>query len=601
MAYDMRWQMNCCIACGGPIMPPKEVLRLDKIGARSVLYMEEQVVRDANEWGVAPNNEVRLVSKENILHTVPQTNSLPILQNLMNGRMRDLWHNMDTPDCDDADHNRIHIGDALNANWIWIRAPDGARGSTYRAVFWERPNAVRRFHNLRTCVRDCLARVNNQARVLPNPALTVRGCRECNDIMTQEGTMRHLLARDVIQFAPLVPLNSIFRYNLRGGDPNAAGAVITISSARFTDPNLANRNGLAFSFQATIAYYIHRCLPVRPALVQPQHRRARRFDIVFAYILLMILSLMFERHHGTDGGTALRSKPVYRYRGLIELYTSYIFYLLLSNDTAIGEANNGIGMQMSFPVFHKYWFGEFYNILVQIDPNLAGHMEISDIIYTATWYDGGNPGFVPGPAARIANPAFVIGFMATRIAEFYNRTIRPYFSRHLAGLDPLPPGAPPPPGLPAAALISMFNMQRYAKKSLMSRQNLDVFLRLCERASPHDIDSFMNHVGIHAVTRTWREMLRTAPNKVDRLLSKWIDAWTVYEYMHIQKALNVDPYQPRLPPKASESIYLLCYTLEDPVEPVDDTDLDALRACPKCSDYKAALRLEAAGAFDTEE
>lgn len=312
----------------------------------------------------------------------------------------------------------------------------------------------------------------------------------------------------------------------------------------------------------------------------------------------MILALMFERTHGREGGNELRTKPVFRYRGLIELYTSYILYLLLSNDKAKGEPVNGVGMQMSFPVFHKYWFGEFYNILVSFNPAFAGYTEITDIIYTTTWFDGGNPGFVPSPAALIAEPAVVIGHMATRIARFYTDTIKPYFSRHLAGLDPLPPA---PPGGAAVVPIQMLNMQRYAKQALMSRQNLDVFLRLCERASPQDIDSFMNHVGIHAVTRTWREMLKTAPNKVDRLLTQWIDAWTVYEYMHILKALNVDPYQPRLPPKASESIYLLCYTLEDPVEPVDDADLDALRACPKCSDYKAALRLEAAGAFDTEE
>jgi len=272
----------------------------------------------------------------------------------------------------------------------------------------------------------------------------------------------------------------------------------------------------------------------------------------------------------------------------------------LSNDVAIDELNNGIGMQMSFPVFHKYWFGEFYSILVHFDPTLAGFTEISDIIYTTTWYNGGNAGFVPGPAAQIANPTTVISFMARRISAFYDNTVRPYFSRHLAGLDPFIPHMLPagPAGQDA---IRRYNMQINVKKALMSRQNLNVFLHLCERASPRDIDSFMNHVGIHAVLRTWREMLRSAPNRVDRLLSQLFDAWTVYEYEHILRALNVDSSQPRLPPKTSESIYLLCYTLDTPVEPVNDADLDALRSCPKCSDYKAALRLETAGAFDTEE
>lgn len=601
MAYDMRWQMNCCIACGGPIAPKKDVLRLDKIGSRSLLFLEEQVVRDGNEWGVAANTEVHLLSKENILHMVPETNSIPILKGFFTGRMRGLWRDSDTPGYNQAHTNTINNNDALNQRWIWIRSPSGAGGNKYRAVFWSSPVLIRHFQNLKTCLHDCLGRVNNIVRVRPNPELTVRGCKECNDIMTQESTMRHLLARDVIHIASLVPLNEIYRYNLKNGDPANAANNIQISGGRFQDPNLGNRSGIYFSFQATIAYYIHRCLDNRPAAVTPGHLNERRFHVVFGYLMLMIVSLMFERTHGTEGGTRLRSKPSYKYRGLIELYTSYIFYLLLSNDVAAGEPINGLGMQMSFPVFHKYWYGEFFQLLVHYHPNLAGFTEISDIIYTTTWYDGGNPGFAPGPAAHMAPPAVVIGYMATRIATFYTETIRPCFSRHLAGLDPLPPAGPLPAGAAGIALVNAYNMQGFAKNSLMSRQNLDVFLRLCERASPRDIDSFMNHVGIHAVVRTWREMLKTAPNKVDRLLAQWVDAWTLFEYKHILKALNSDPNQPSLPPRVGESIYLMCYMLDTPVEPVDDKDMEALMACPKCSDYKAALRLEMAGAFDTEE
>ena len=111
----------------------------------------------------------------------------------------------------------------------------------------------------------------------------------------------------------------------------------------------------------------------------------------------------------------------------------------------------------------------------------------------------------------------------------------------------------------------------------------------------------MNHVGIHAVMRTWVEMLRTAPNKVLNLVYQWMNAWTLYEYRHIDNDLNQDKSQPRLSPKTPECVYLLCYTLDEQTEPVDDSDLESLRQCPKCSDYKAALRLEMAGAFDSED
>jgi hypothetical protein len=222
------------------------------------------------------------------------------------------------------------------------------------------------------------------------------------------------------------------------------------------------------------------------------------------------------------------------------------------------------------------------------------------VVFSSTWFDGGVPGFVPAHAAGIARPAVVIGFMANRVALFYDNIVRPYFSRHLAGLDPLPApmpvgAAPIPPNL-----VRAYIMQMYTKKHLMSRQNLDVFLHLCERASPGDIDSFINHVGIRAVVRTWSELLQSAPNKVDRLLGQWVDAWTLYEYSHIKKALTPSSGLPKLPDRVSESVYLMCYTLDDPNEPTNDSDINDLREGPKCSDYKAALRLEMAGAFIEE-
>ena len=136
---------------------------------------------------------------------------------------------------------------------------------------------------------------------------------------------------------------------------------------------------------------------------------------------------------------------------------------------------------------------------------------------------------------------------------------------------------------------------------MLNRQNINTFLHLCERASPGDIDSFMNHVGVRAVMRTWCDNLKVAPNKLDRLLSQFIEAWTLYEYQHMLKALNSDPEQQRLPPRVAESMYLLCYTLDDPSEPGNDSDIEALRERPKCSDYLAALRLDSAGAFEAED
>lgn len=607
MAYDIRGQMGCCLICGAPICPKKDVLRLDKIGSRSLLYVEEQVIRDANEWGLAPNNDVRLLSKEQQLHTVHVTNSFPIIDGFFNGMMRDLWLDDDTPDYANASAvpplPAFAVGQPYNRVWYHISTPNGraaaagrGRDRAYRAVFWASPVPIPGITRLRDCVRRCLNNINFNVRLRPDPTLVVKGCKECNDIMTQEATMRHLLVRNVIHPNPLVPLNSIVRFDLANGNPANPANNCTINSNRQFDPNVGNRTDIYFSFQATIAYYIHRCLANRRlGGPTPRDIAAREFDVIFAYLLLMIVCLQFERFYGLEGGVnQRRNKPEYRYRGLAEFYTSYIFYLLLNNDVAFGEPINGRGVLMPLHVFHRYFFGDFFQVLIYFQPNLAGYTELLDIIFTTTWYNGGAPGGAPGPANRMADPSLVIGFFARRVAHFYDSCLRPYFSRHLTGLHP----SLPPPG---PQQLAIFNMQQSTRRMLITRRDLNTLLHLCDRASAGDIDTFMNHVGIRAVVRTWMEMLRTSPNKVLRIMGQWVDAWTLYEYRHIDSELNSDPNQPRLPRKTSECVYLLCYTLDDPVEPVNDADIDALRECPKCSDFKAALRLEMAGAFDSEE
>lgn len=585
--------------------PKKEVLKFDKVGSRSLLYLEAQVARDGNEWGLAPNCEVRLLSKENILHIVHATNSLPVIEDLLYGRMQNLWLDDDTPGFAAADANNINRGAALDDSWIFIRLPDGNGRDAYRAVFWKSPDPIRRVSTLRGCLRRCYSRINDSPRVRVNPAeLVLKGCKECNDIMTQESTMSHLLVRNVAHRIPLVPSESIYRYDLRNGDPSNPGNDVRISSQRHQDPNLRNRNDVYFSFQATIAYYIHRCLDIKPVVggISARARIMREYDVMFAYLLLMIFCLQYERYYGKEGGgrnAKKRTKPAYRYRGLAELYTSYILYLLFSNDTAEGERRDGAGMEMDFHIFHKYFFGELYHVLVYFKPEFAACTEILDIIFSKKWNDGGNHGFVPSPTSRIERPELVIGFLAHKLTNFYELTCRPYFSRHLAGLNRIPR---PVPGFAAyPARLDIFNMQGYTSQMLISRRDLDTLLHLCDRASDGDIDTYINHVGIRAVTRTWVEMLRSAPNKALNLVSQWVDAWTLYEYRHIDKELNSDPNQAKLSPKMPECVYLLCYTLDDPIEPVDDSDLEVLRQCPKCSDYKAALRLEMAGAFDDSE
>ena len=390
----------------------------------------------------------------------------------------------------------------------------------------------------------------------------------------------------------MVPLNSIYRWTLDRNPAVPPGGARTVGNRR-RDPTVQNRDGLYFSYQATIAYYIHRCLHMRPAVVAPAERRYREFDVLFAYILLEVCALLYERTFGRLGGTALRNKPAYRYRGLAELYVSYILWMLLVNDVPEGmPAGAAQVMDISFPVFHRYWFCEMLETLALTHPAAAGATEMCDLIFGNQLFNAGGVAGVLPPHRMVA-PELVIGHMATSIAMFYDNFLRPCFSRHMAGLEPEAP-------LPGAAL-QLIAAQHLVRDMLVNKDGIIVLLRRCETCTPRDLDSFLNRVGVHSVLKQWTDVLVSAPPRADRLLFEWVDAWTLHEYNNILGFLRQNPAQPKLSPPVAESIYLLCNVLELPTEPTNQEELNVLRAAPKCSPHKAALRLELAGAFKDED
>ena len=193
-------------------------------------------------------------------------------------------------------------------------------------------------------------------------------------------------------------------------------------------------------------------------------------------------------------------------------------------------------------------------------------------------------------------PELVIGHMGRSIATFYNRILRPSCMRHMAGMDP-------EPLLPGATVNAQrrYQVQRLVNEMLVGRDSLDSLMRMCETCTTGDIDSFLNRVGVHCVLKQWTESLRSAPPKADDMLYDWIDAWTTHEYENILKFLRQNPSQPKLSPPVAESIYLMCNVLDLPTEPTSQEELDRLRESPKCSPYKAVIRLDGVGAFKSED
>ena len=600
MAYDSRWQMNCCIACGGPFTPTRKAVRARKIGAQSLDYMENQVLRNFNEWDVAKGSEVNLVAKANDLHMVHDKNSIPcIAQFLRGGRLGKIWRDDALAGYQEARRNRIRVNAQMKNKWLYARAPDGHKGNSYFAVFWDAPEEIDFLELLQDCIKNCIIRSNRRvggvlkAKVLPNINTTYPGCKDCNDIMTQESTMRHFLAREVATYVPIVPEKIMYVYDLKG-NPVTPGQT-QIRSERRKEPRLDARRNSAFSFQAALMYYLHRCLPNEPpagSLVQ--EGLFRIFHIFFAYFLLEICCLMFERIYGKYGGTAKRTKPAYRYKGVTELYISHIIWFLLSNDVAEGQAvdGTGSGMVMDFPIFHRYFFSGIMRSLVLMHPKAAKAVEISDVIFGSIIFDNALNVIVPTVGDVMSNPDDVIGFMGRRIARFYRQIIRPNFSIHLAGLTP-----PEPPVGAGDSAKRTFADRVLVSNMLIERNDMTILLRMCERAAADDVDSYMNNVGIHAVMEVWGENLKAAPVRVENMLMDWVDKWTLVEYHNIVRFNRQDPLQPRISPQVAESIFQMCFAVEWPVVPVNQEELDILRQAPKCTAAKAALRLEYAGAF----
>ena len=581
-------------------------MRRDKVGARSLNFIEGQVLKDVDQWNLAPQQLPNLLSEPQALHIVHQTNSRPVIEAFFNGRLRDLWLDDDTPGyllAAAAAGAGIPVNAPLNPTWHWIRAPNRRNGNDYRAVFWHSPAAIPEFNDVHQTLDRCLGRSGAPFRMPPNVNAVIPGCDICNQIMTEESNFRHLLARRVISNTPIVPMFSIIRYNLNR-QPGVPGPNPTIASGRIRDPNPGNVDGLYFSFQATIAYYIHRCLPDRPfhpgGAVPPQERFHRELCVMTSFLLLNICALMFERYFGSQGGTQPRRKPAYRFRGIVETLLAYLFWLWLSNDVAYDEPNGGRGCTMRFEQFHRYWFSEITDALILTHPDTANAFEFTDILFESHWNRAGNAGMAIGPNNLMAPPELVIGFMARRVSVFYDNILRPVYSRHFAGLAPLiPPGLAPGP--PANNAQIRYNRQNVVQNMLIEKGALNVLMHLCERAVPRDVDSFLNLVGVHSVMKMWNQLLRSAPPKVDNLLDDWIDSWTQHEFQNIMMQLRIGQSLPRISNAAAESIYVMCNALDVPTEPQNDEEMAALLNAPKCSPHKAALRLELAGAFVEED
>ena len=72
---DIRWQMDCCLCCCGPIQASMDAQRRNKVVRQSVSYIEWEAIRNASLWNLPKNTEPTLISEKQMLHLFHNTNA----------------------------------------------------------------------------------------------------------------------------------------------------------------------------------------------------------------------------------------------------------------------------------------------------------------------------------------------------------------------------------------------------------------------------------------------------------------------------------------------------------------------------------------------
>ena len=596
---DIRWQMDCCLCCCGPIQASMDAQRRNKVVRQSVSYIEWEAIRNASLWNLPKNTEPTLISEKQMLHLFHNTNVRPVIQTFFDGAANDTWFDDNSPGFDQRLFDTKNAGRFRNQNVtddIFVVSASKEK----RAVMWPAPRErVPGFDMLWDLLEDCIERVG-YCRNLPNPEITIPGCKMCNDIMTQEATSSHFLVRKYISQEPLVPAKSILTYRLKEKGTKFADAENAVDRG----PNEENMNKRAheFTYQGCLAYYFHRCLPDRPGRLPAEEMKqkiiARKIVVAFSFLVLEVACMTFERFKGLWGGRGSLAKPAFRYRGCTEMYIAYMFWILMTNDTPYGvdEEHPDVGFAMvEFCQFHRYMFLEVVPTLVECHSEFANAYEINDVIFGE--YDeyflnldafGMQPGVICPPPARM------LGFICERVCQFYLDIFKPIFSRHMTGMSPyddlLSPGASEDDQL-------LYNRQKLVSNKLVSVSSLRRVMHRLENTTMGDIDTYVESVGAHAVFWLWQRLLETAPIVIERLMDNFMNSLTLIEYKNVQAGMSPDPSKPAISEAMAEKYYVMCNALELKSEPKNEREVMELKLGPLRSPPNAVDPLSKIGAF----
>jgi hypothetical protein len=585
--------MNCCLSCGGPLQPSREAMRRDKVGSRALNFIEGDAIAHKEMWNLEAKTDPTLVSVREDLHLFHTTNVQSAMFALVEGPLKDVWLDEDTPVYDNGlfTNGVPRANKRVVTNWInslnliipqdmyviGVRRKksklldgDGDSKAVMKGVMWEKPDPLTQFDVVSELIEECVGNVGGNLLQRPNLNDVVAGCKMCNNIMTVLATSSHFLVRcnDA-----LVKDNVIL-------------AIDAATQKKFTDkrksnfqPNASTKGSYAgeYAYEACVAYYLHRCLPPKPRRLTVSHQSVRFLSVFFAWIVLQVLCLEFEKAKG-PGGKDKRIKPAYRYRGCTEMYLAFFYWILLQNDNPEGTGRGAHVQRTSMPFyqFHRYFFTEVIDTLTLAMPDTSWACEVMDLVCEDSLdFD--------------KDPHHLMGQLCNGMVNFYRVYLKPNFSRHLASLEPNPN-------------LQMLDPTRVAQSVVRDRiikgPDMTLLKHVLQGGTEGDVDTFIDSVGVTSVMKCWQRLLSLGEYKrTVQLLEDFMDAVVLTEYQNISQSMSSNPEAPSVSLRTAEMVYLLCSVLEIVSEPDTEEELQLLRVAPKRSPYSAVSSLQQVGAF----
>jgi len=94
--YGIKRLGGCCGCCGAPMEQSKTALWGDKVGARSLLFIEGEAIKNKREWGLPDGEDPNLIAEKQDLHLFPKTNVIPPMMAMSTGVLSNVFGDGDS-------------------------------------------------------------------------------------------------------------------------------------------------------------------------------------------------------------------------------------------------------------------------------------------------------------------------------------------------------------------------------------------------------------------------------------------------------------------------------------------------------------------------